>query len=243
MARSNPALRESVFRNALSGVTAERMTISGTAIKAMALIALTTFSASWVWSATMTNPAIVGTAVLVGVLGGLVVSLIAIFRPQTAPITAPLYAVLEGLALGAISAMYQTLYRGLPVQAVGLTFMVALGMLIAYQTGLIKATETLRKVVISATLGIALFYFMSIVLSLFHVQMPLLHDAGPFGILLSVVFAGVAALNLILDFDLIERAAQQGAPKYMEWYGGFALLLTLVWLYLEMLRLLSKMRR
>jgi uncharacterized YccA/Bax inhibitor family protein len=243
MARSNPALRESVFRNALAGTAAERMTIPGTVLKAIILIALTIFSAGWVWSATMTNPAIVGTAVLVGALGGFGVALLAMFRPQTAPFTAPLYAVLEGLALGAISAIYAASYHGITLQAVGLTCMVALAMLIAYQTGLIRATDTLRRVVISATLGIALFYLLSIVLGFFHVQMPLLQDNGPLGIGLSLVFAGVAALNLVLDFDLIERGARQGAPKYMEWYGGFALLMTLVWLYLEILRLLGKTRR
>jgi uncharacterized YccA/Bax inhibitor family protein len=243
MARSNPALRESVFRNAIAGVTAERMTIAGAAVKATVLILLTVFSAGWVWSATVRNPAVVGPAVLVGTLGGLVVALIAIFKPQTAPVTAPLYAVLEGLALGAISAIYQAAYHGIALQAVGLTCMVALAMLVAYQAGLIRATDTFRRVVVSATLGIALFYALALVLRFFGVQMPLLTSAGPLGIALSVVFAGVAALNLVLDFDLIERGAEHGAPKYMEWYGAFALLLTLVWLYLEILRLLAKTRR
>lgn len=243
MARSNPALKDSVFRAALADSSSERMTISGTVFKAMVLIALTAFSAAWVWQATIKNPAIVGPAVLVGALGGLAVSFIAIFRPRTSPFVAPLYAVLEGLALGAISAMYEVRYHGLPVMAVGLTLMVALGMLLAYQTGLLRATDTFRRVVISATAGIMLFYLLSIGLRFFGVQMPLINDAGPLGIGLSVVFTAVAALNLVLDFDLIERGAKQGAPKYMEWYGGFALLVTLVWLYLEILRLLGKMRR
>jgi uncharacterized YccA/Bax inhibitor family protein len=243
MARSNPALRESVFRTALADVTAERMTVSGTVFKAMALIVLTVFSAGWVWNATISNPAIVGPAVLIGSLGGLGVAFLAIFKPRTAPFTAPLYAVLEGLALGAISAIYQVRYHGLPIQAVGLTLMVALGMLLAYQTGLIRATDTFRRIVVSATFGIMLFYLLTFVLQLFHVPMPLLQSASPLGIGLSVVFCAVAALNLVLDFDLIERGAKMGAPKYMEWYGGFALLVTLVWLYLEILRLLGKMRR
>ncbi|HEY9515272.1 MAG TPA: Bax inhibitor-1/YccA family protein [Gemmatimonadaceae bacterium] len=243
MARSNPALKESVFRTALADSYSERMTITGTVTKAMILIVLTAFSAAWVWQATMTNPAIVGPAVLVGALGGLAVSFVAIFKPSTAPYTAPLYAVLEGLALGAISAIYEVRYHGLPVMAVGLTLMVALGMLLSYQTGLIRATDTFRRVIISATGGIMLFYLLSIGMRFFGVQMPLINDAGPLGIGLSVVFTAVAALNLVLDFDLIERGAKQGAPKYMEWYGGFALLVTLVWLYLEILRLLGKMRR
>jgi len=243
MNRTNPALRESIFREAAAGISAERMTISGTAFKAALLLALTVFSAGWVWTATAANPSLVSTAVLVGFLGGFVVAMITIFRPQSAPYTAPLYAVLEGLGLGAISAMYAAVYHGLPLQAVGLTAMIALGMLLAYQTGLIRATDTFRRVVVSATLGIALFYVLSWVLSFFHVAMPGLQSAGPLGIGLSLVFAGVAALNLVLDFDLIERGARQGAPKYMEWYGGFALLLTLVWLYLEILRLLGKTRQ
>lgn len=243
--RSNPALRESVFKNAIAGanVGAARMTISGTVIKAMILIAVTVFSAGWVWTATVSNPAVLGPAVLIGAVGGLVVALIAMFKPQTAPITAPVYAVLEGLALGAISAMYAGLYHGLPLQAVGLTCMVALGMLLAYQTGLIRATPMFRKIVISATFGIMLFYGLSLVLGLFHVAMPILVNSSPLGIGLSVVFVGVAAMNLILDFDLIARGAEQGAPKYMEWYGGFALLMTLVWLYLEILRLLARTRQ
>jgi uncharacterized YccA/Bax inhibitor family protein len=243
MARSNPALRESVLRNVLAGSAAERMTISGAVLKAIALIALTIFSASWVWSATATNPAIAGTAVMVGVFGGLIAAMVTIFRPRTAPFTAPLYAVLEGLALGAISALYSAAYHGLALQAVGLTCMVALAMLIAYQTGLIRATPTFRRVVISATVGIMLFYLLSLVLQLFGVNMPILYDASPLGIGLSVLFAGVAALNLVLDFDIIERGAQMGAPKYMEWYGAFALLMTLVWLYLEILRLLGRLRQ
>ena len=243
LARSNPALKESIFRDALAGSYAERMTISGTVLKAIVLIALTTFSAAWVWQATVRNPAVLGPAVLIGALGGLVVSFVAIFRPRTAPFVAPLYAVLEGLALGAISALYNAQYHGLPAMAVGLTLMVALGMLLAYKTGLLRATDTFRRVIISATAGIMLFYLVSIGMSFFGLNMPLINDAGPLGIGLSVVFTAVAALNLVLDFDLIERAAQQGAPKYMEWYGGFALLVPLVWLYLEILRLLGKMRR
>ena len=131
MARSNPALRDSIFRDAHADSYAERMTVSGTVMKAIVLIALTTFSAAWVWQATARNPAIVGTAVLVGALGGLAVSFVAIFKPRTSPFVAPLYAVLEGLALGAISQIYNAQYHGLPVMAVGLTLMVALGMLLS----------------------------------------------------------------------------------------------------------------
>lgn len=243
MARTNPALRESVFKTAAAaGVGAQPMTVAGTVYKTIILIGVTVFSAGWVWQATVANPAIVGPATLVGALGGFVLALVAIFRPQTSPWVAPLYAALEGIFLGAISAMYNAVYHGLPAMAVGLTCMVLLAMLVAYQTGLIRATDTFRRVVVSATLGIALFYVLSIVLGFFHVRMPLLQDNGMLGVGLSVVFTAVAALNLVLDFDLIERGAAQGAPKYMEWYGGFALLVTLIWLYLEILRLLGKLR-
>jgi len=243
MARTNPALRESVFRNAIAGVTAERMTVSGAAFKALLLVALTTFSAGWVWTAALSKPEVVQPSMLIGVVGGLIVACIALFKPQTSPFTAPLYAVLEGLALGAISATYAAVYHGVALQAVGLTLAIALGMLLAYQSGVIRATPMFRRIVISATIGVALFYVFTLVLGLFHVSMPILWNHSALGIGLSVLFAGIAALNLILDFDMIERGAQQGAPKYMEWYGGFALLMTLVWLYLEILRLLTNSRR
>ncbi|MEP6690351.1 MAG: Bax inhibitor-1/YccA family protein [Gemmatimonadaceae bacterium] len=243
MARFNPTLKESVFKSAYVSAGAERMTLQGTVIKSFLLIALTIFSATWVWANVATKPFIVGPAILVGALGGLVVALITTFRPQSAPITAPIYAVLEGLALGAISAIYQARFKGLPFEAIGLTFMVALGMLVAYQTGLLRATETFKRVVISATVGIMFFYLFAMVVRLFGVPMPFLHDSSPLGIGISLVITGVAALNLILDFDLIEQGAKNGAAKYMEWYGGFSLLVTLVWLYLEILRLLSRLQR
>jgi uncharacterized YccA/Bax inhibitor family protein len=242
MARSNPALR-TVFERAYTGVIAERMTIEGTVWKTGLLIALAIFSAAVVWAKIPTNPALVGPALLVGTFGGLGAAMVTIFRPRVAPYTAPLYAVLEGLALGAISALYAAQFAGLPLQAVGLTAATALGMLIAYRTGLIRATPALRRVVITATAGIAIFYLLAIGLGFFGVRMPLIHDATPAGILFSLFVTGLAAVNLVLDFDLIERGAAAGAPKFMEWYGGFALLVTLVWLYLELLRLLGKARR
>lgn len=242
MARSNPALR-SAFERTYSGIVSERMTIAGTVGKTLMLLLLTVFSAGVVWVNMAGNPALMGPAILVGALGGLVVAMVTTFKPNLAPWTAPLYAVLEGLALGAISWMYNRQYFGLPVMAVGLTAMTALAMLIAYRVGIIRATPTFRKVVVSATLGIMLFYLLSFGLSFFGVQMPMIHSSGPLGIGFSLLVTAVAAFNLVLDFDLIEQGAAQGAPKFMEWYGGFALLVTLVWLYLEMLRLLSKLQR
>jgi uncharacterized YccA/Bax inhibitor family protein len=169
--------------------------------------------------------------------------MVTVFKPHLAPITAPLYAVLEGLILGALSANYQARWAGLPMQAVGLTFMVFLAMLVVYRTGIIKVTDKFRFGVAAATGGIVLFYVLSIVLSMFGVRIPMVHDSGMIGIGFSLVVVGVAALNLVLDFDLIENGVAAGAPKFMEWYAAFGLLVTLVWLYLEMLRLLSKLNR
>ncbi|MDQ3697374.1 MAG: Bax inhibitor-1/YccA family protein [Gemmatimonadota bacterium] len=241
MTRSNPAL--SAFERTYSGIVAERMTIEGTVGKTFLLLALTVFSAGVVWSGAATNPGLVGPAVIGGTIAGLIVAIITVFRPQASPYTAPLYGVLEGLALGGISAIYGARYAGLPLQAVGLTVATALGMLIAYRTGLIRATPTFRKIVVAGTAGIFVFYLLAMGLSFFGIRMPLIHDATPLGIVFSLFVTGLAAFNLVLDFDLIEQGAKQGAPKYMEWYGGFALLVTLVWLYLEILRLLGKLRR
>jgi uncharacterized YccA/Bax inhibitor family protein len=174
-----------------------------------------------------------------------VVALATIFRPQWSPYTAPLYALVEGVFLGLISEIYENAFSqpGLVLQAIGATVAVFATMLFLYKARIIRVTARFRAIVLSATIGIAVFYLVSIVISLFGVQVPFLYDASPLGILISVVIVGVAALNLVLDFDFIERGAQAGAPKFMEWYGGFGLLVTLVWLYLEMLRLLSRLRR
>jgi uncharacterized YccA/Bax inhibitor family protein len=168
---------------------------------------------------------------------------VTIFKPRVAPYTSPFYAVLEGLFLGAISARYAVQYAGLPLQAVGLTFMVFLAMLTVYQTRIIKVTDKLRFGIAAATGGIALFYLLSFVLAMFGVQIPMIHGSGMVGIGFSLIVVGIAALNLVLDFDFIDRGVQAQAPKHMEWYAAFGLLVTLVWLYLEILRLLSKLQR
>ena len=245
MTRSNPALRAPAIRSPIAADAADRMTIQGTIAKSFLLFALAIFAAGWVWTASPARPGAGGPTLMVGLIGGFVVALVITFRPQTAPIAAPIYAVLEGSALGAISASFQAIpsLRGLPVQAVGLTFAVALAMLAAYSTGLIRATPTFQRVIISSTLGIAIFYLLSMVLGFFGARVPFLADGSALGIGISLVIVGVAALNLILDFNAIEEMAAAGAPRYMEWYGGFALLVTLVWLYLEILRLLTQLRR
>jgi len=219
------------------------MTLNGTTMKSFLLIGLAIFSAAFTWREYLGgNAGILTPAILVGGLGGFIVAMVTIWKPHLAPISAPIYAVLEGLLLGALSARYEARWQGLPIQAVGLTFMVFLAMLIVYRTGIIKVTDKFRFGVAAATGGIALFYLLSIVLSLFGVGIPLVHGAGMVGIGFSLVVVGVAALNLVLDFDLIENGVRANAPKYMEWYAAFGLMVTLVWLYLEILRLLSKIR-
>ena len=244
MRTSNPALKDEYFKR--DAVTASEgvMTLQGTIGKSFLLVLLALFSAAFTWREFMSgNVGILTPAILVGGIGGFIVALVTIFKPRLAPFTSPFYAVLEGLLLGAISARYQASYAGLPLQAVGLTFMVFLAMLTLYQTGIIKVTDKFRFGVVAATGGIALFYVLSIVLSLFGVRIPLVHESGLIGIGFSLIVVGVAALNLALDFDFIERGVAAQAARYMEWYAAFGLMVTLVWLYLEMLRLLSKLQR
>jgi uncharacterized YccA/Bax inhibitor family protein len=178
---------------------------------------------------------------MVGVLGGFGAAIATAFRPTWAPITTPIYAALEGLALGAISLVFETRYPGIAGQAVFLTFGTLGALLVAYRSGVVRATEKFKLGVLAATGGIALLYFVDIVMGFFGTSIPMIHGATPLGIGFSVVVVVIAALNLVLDFDLIESGAARGAPKYFEWYGAFALLVTLVWLYLELIRLLSKL--
>src|SRR5687768_7689809 len=243
MRTANPALKEQKFTEVRAAAGEAAMTLQGTATKSLVLVLLTVFSASFTWNAVASgNTAILGPATIVGGLGGFIVALITVFKPKLSPYTGPIYAALEGLLLGGISAMYNARFQGLPLQAVALTFGVFMALLIVYRTGLIRATENFRLGVVAATGGIMIMYLLSFVLSFFGVQMSFLHDSSPLSIGISLVIVVVAALNLVLDFDFIERGVAHGAPKYMEWYAAFGLLVTLVWLYLEILRLLSKIQ-
>lgn len=244
MARtSNPAFGSRAFERMRADAGAQTMTVQGTVFKTMVLLLVTVVSASMVWSAYFAGNADAALgAAMVGVIGGLVFALVTIFVPRVSPWTAPLYAVLEGMALGGISASIQAQYAGLPIQAVGLTFGTAFAMLAAYRFGVIRATERFRAVVVSATLGIGVYYLIALGVGFFGVRMPMIYDTGMLGIGFSVFVVGIAALNYILDFDFVERAAQAGADRRMEWYGAFGVLVTTIWLYLEMLRLLSKLR-
>ena len=242
---SNPALGESALRRlqARAGVGARTMTVGGTALKTLLLLVVATVSAAFVWSAYFGgNPEAAGGAAVAGAVGGLVVALVTVFKPGVAPWTAPLYAVLEGMLLGGVSALYEQRYQGLPLQAVGLTFGTLFVLLLAYSTGMLRATDRFRAGITAATLGIAVYYLIAFAGSFFGVRMPLIHDNGWLGIGFSLVVVAVAALNYVLDFDFVERGARAGLDRRMEWYGAFGLLVTTVWLYLELLRLLGKLR-
>jgi len=243
MRTSNPALNAKTFERFGPGVAAggEAMTIEGAVNRTALLLLLLVATATWTWSRTFAGVA-TGGYLLGGIGGGLVVALVTIFKPTWAPVTAPIYALLEGLALGAISAFFEASYPGIVVQAVALTFGVMFALLLAYRSRLIPVTQNFRLGVVAATGGIAIFYLVAIGLSFFGIRIPFLHEGSWLGIGFSLFVVVIAALNLVLDFDFIEKGAEQGAPKVMEWYAAFGLIVTLVWLYLEILRLLSKLR-
>jgi uncharacterized YccA/Bax inhibitor family protein len=240
---SNPALNEKAFRTQVA--LGEAMTVQGTVNKTGLLLLCVVATAAWTWGlAHSETPEAVYPWMLGGLVGGLITAIVTIFKKEWSALTAPIYALLEGLVLGGISAIFERSYPGIAIQAVGLTFGVLFVMLLAYKTGIIRATEKFKIGVIAATGAIALLYVVEIVLSVFfRIQIPMIHESSPIGIAFSVFVVIIAALNLVLDFDLIETGTRMGAPKYMEWYGAFGLMVTLIWLYLEILRLLSKARR
>jgi uncharacterized YccA/Bax inhibitor family protein len=241
MRGSNPALNPGTFTS-VAGTATAGMTVQGTINKTGILMLLTMGSATWTWSLAGRNPDAVGPLVLLGLLGGFGLALTTVFVKRWAPVTAPLYALLEGLLLGGVSALYNAASHGIAIQAVGLTFGTLVVMLLAYSTGVIRVTQRFRTVVVAATGAIALFYLVSLALGFFSVRVPVLYSSGPYGILFSVAVVIVAAFNLALDFNFIQAGAAAGAPRFMEWYGAFGVMVTLIWLYLEILRLLSKLR-
>ncbi len=247
MRTANPALSAKTFDQlypTTAAKPADVMTVQGTVNKTAILLVLLVASAAWVWNKTYQapDPAAILPWLIGGVIGGLVMAMITIFKKTWAPVTAQLYAVFEGMALGGISALFEMMYPGIVVQAVALTFGTLLALLFAYTTGIIKATENFKLGVAAATGGIFLVYMVSFVLSFFGTSVPFIHNSGMIGIGFSLFVVVIAALNLVLDFDFIENGAEQGAPKYMEWYSAFGLMVTLVWLYLEILRLLAKLQ-
>jgi uncharacterized YccA/Bax inhibitor family protein len=243
MRSGNPVLKDSTFQQPFQGV-GERMTLAGTVNKTAMSLALTLITAVYTWGRFMETrdaSSIYG-LLLVGTVGGLIMAVVTVFKKTAAPYTVPAYALLEGFALGGISATFEVRFPGVVIQAVALTFGTLFCLLAAYRSGLIKATENFKLGVVAATGAVLLLYLVSFVMGFFGGSIGFIHNSGPFGILFSVFVVVIAALNLVLDFDFIESGVAQGAPKYMEWYGAFGLLVTLIWLYLEILRLLGKSR-
>jgi uncharacterized YccA/Bax inhibitor family protein len=238
---SNPALKAETFRGVARVRGDEAMTVTGTVNKAGLSLLILMATAALVWNGGLPAPLLIP-AMYAGLVGGVVIALVNVFKPQAAPITTPLYAIFEGVVLGVISLVFNVRYPGIAFSATALTIGTLAAMLLAYRAGVIRATEKTKLAIVAATGAIALVYLASMVVGFFGGRIPMIHDSGIVGIGFSLVVVAVAALNLVLDFDFIERGAQSGAPKYMEWYGAFALLVTLVWLYLEILRLLSKLQ-
>jgi uncharacterized YccA/Bax inhibitor family protein len=240
---SNPALNQNTFEGRVA-VADEAMTLQGTVNKTGLLLLCVVGTAAWTWGiAHSQTPEAALPWMIGGLVGGLVFSLVTIFKKTWSPITAPLYALCEGLALGGISAFLEQAYPGIAIQALGLTFGVTAVMLVLYTSGTLRATPRLTIGIVAATGGIFVVYMVDLVLGMFGRQVPLLNSSGPWGIGLSVVIVIIAALNLILDFGFVETGVHAGAPKYMEWYGAFGIMVTLVWMYVEILRLLAKTRR
>jgi uncharacterized YccA/Bax inhibitor family protein len=239
----NPTLREGKFRDTVIhiGSSDQTMSVRGTLNKFGFMLLMLMGTAFYSWKEAANGGENTMSLIIGGAIGGFVIALIMMFKQEWAKYLAPLYALLEGLFIGAISAMYEASFPGMVANAVGLTFGVGVSMYFLYSFRIIKATERFKSVIITATMGIAIFYFLVWILSMFGINnMSFLHEGSTFGIIFSLAVVVIAALNLILDFDMIEQGSLMGAPKYMEWYGAFGLMVTFVWLYLEILRLLSK---
>lgn len=241
MRSSNPTLTNTIYKKEAALAGDQTMTIQGTVNKTFILLFLVMFTASIVWVQYFQGVNIMGFAIAGGI-GGFIMAIITVFKRSWSPVTAPIYAVLKGLMLGGISALFETMFPGIVIQAVALTFGTLFSLLAAYKSGWIKVTENFRLGVFAATGAIALIYFATFILGMIGVNMPYIHGSGPIGIGFSLVVVVIASLNLVMDFDFIENGAENGAPKYMEWYSAFGLMVTLIWLYIEFLRLLSKLR-
>lgn len=239
----NPTLQEKMFQNTIIIPGQDAMTQRGALNKFFFLFLMVMASAYFTWGSFYNGvnvmPWMIGSAI-----GGLIVAFAIIFKKEWAPYLAPAYGLLEGVFVGGISALYNNAFEkvapGIVMQAVGLTFGVVIAMYALYHFRIIKATQRLKSIIITATAGVAVFYLIAIVLRMFGIDIAFIHEGSNMGILFSLVIVAIAAMNLILDYDMIEQGAAMGAPKYMEWYCAFGLLVTIVWLYMEILRLLSK---
>jgi len=234
----NPALSKDIFKPVTSNRTDDVMTLDGTVNKTAISLIILLVCAYYTYSTANTG------FIWIGFIGGFITALITIFKKNWAPYTVPVYAVLEGLALGGISAIYNHMYTGIVQQAIFLTFGIFAALLIAYKTRIIQPSENFKLGIFAATGGIAIVYIFSFIMSFFGSGMSIMNpqNASLMSIGFSVFVVVIASLNLVLDFDFIEQGAEAGAPKYMEWYATFGLLVTLVWLYLEILRLLAKLQ-
>ena len=228
----NPAFSQGFGIN--ENISGEAMTLDGTVNKTSILLALCVGGAYFGWN----SPGLVMPAILIG----FVIALFTIFRPKNSPYTAPAYAAIEGVALGGITMIFEAQYPGIGIQAIGLTFGILASLLFCYKSGIIKPTENFRLMIFAGTMGIFILYLVSFIMSFFGNSIGFIHSNGLFGIGFSLFVVAIASLNLVLDFDFIEEGAEKGMPKYLEWYGAFSLMVTLIWLYLEILRLLAKIR-
>ena len=239
----NPMFSDKTFNETIIDVNVPKMTLQGTVNKVGISLILVLISAAYTWNQYFTYGASsIGGITIAGSLIGLVFALITIFKKTWAPITAPLYALAKGFALGGISAMYEAQFGGITIQAVTLTFATMFGLLFAYKTGIIKPDRNFMLMVFAGTFAIFALYLVNFIMMFFGTSIGFIHSNGLFGIGFSLLVVCIAALNLVLDFDYIEQGAENNAPKYLEWYGAFSLMVTLIWLYLEILRLLSKLR-
>jgi uncharacterized YccA/Bax inhibitor family protein len=243
MRTTNPMLNDKTF-GSVSAIGADAMTINGTVQKTAGLLFLLICSAAYTWTVSRVDGGSQALSwAVAGLVGGLITFFIMLFKKEWSPVLAPAYALAEGLLLGAISAFYEARFQGIVFSAVTLTMGTLAVLLIVYRLGLIKATENFKLMIVGATGAIAVTYLVGWVLAMFGREIPYIHQSGTIGIVFSLFVVAIAALNLVLDFDFIENGAAAGAPRYMEWFAAAGLLVTLVWLYLEILRLLSKLNR
>ncbi|MFT3682951.1 MAG: Bax inhibitor-1/YccA family protein [Ferruginibacter sp.] len=240
----NPFLSEKVFQATTATNYAETMTLRGTLNKFGFMLLMLLGSAYYSWKE-FTQGGNVTPLIWIGFIGGFILALVIIFKKEWAPYLAPAYGLMQGLFLGAISAVYNMAFAkqapNIVMNAVGLTFGVAIAMYLLYSFKIIKVTEKFKSIVFTAIVGLAIFYLIAFVLRMFGVPMAFLHEGSPIGIGFSLIVIAIAALQLVLNFDMVEQGAEAGAPKYMEWYCAFGLMVTIVWLYLEILRLLAKL--
>ena len=237
MRSGNPALQASTFKKHLTSSVESKMTLSGTVNKTGISLLLVIISAGYTWG----NPGMHIMMIPAGI-AGLILALATVFKPTIGHVTVPAYAIAQGILLGVISMYFNAIYPGIVVQAVFLTFGTLGALLLAYKSGLIAATENFKLGIAAATGGIAILYLINFIMGFFGSGIGIISSNNNMGILFSGFVVVIAALNLVLDFDFIEEGAEMGAPKYMEWYGAFGLLVTLIWLYLEILRLLAKLQ-